>query len=58
MSTDGKRLIYIGVFAALCLLGWFSVDIRTHLPRMAAQVVDLAIFLGLIGLLGYAKKKG
>jgi hypothetical protein len=25
---------------------------------MAAQVLDLALFLGLIGLLGYAKKKG
>lgn len=55
MSLDRKSIVYSGVFVALCFLGWFSPELHKHLPRMAADFVQLALFLGLIALLGYAK---
>ena len=39
------------------LLGIFTAELGEHLPQMAVILVNLAIFLGLIVLLGYAKKK-
>jgi|HubBroStandDraft_4_1064222.scaffolds.fasta_scaffold3569997_1 hypothetical protein len=57
MSLDRKSIVYIGVFVALCSLGFFSPELHKHLPRMAAQLVKLSLFLGLIALLGYAKMR-
>ncbi len=55
MSLRRKIIIYIGVFVGLSLLGFFSPELRMHLPRIAAILVQLALFFGLIALLGYAK---
>lgn len=47
--------MYIGVFVGLCLLGWFSPELHKQLPPPAADLVQLAIFLGFIAAAGYAK---
>ncbi len=58
MGLDRKGIIIVGVLAGLCLLGWFSPEIHKYLPRVAADLLQLALFLGLIALLGYAKLRG
>ena len=55
MSLDRKSIAYLGVFVGLCLLGYFSPELHKRLPGMAAGFVKLAVFLGLVALLGYAK---
>ena len=47
--------MYGVVFVGLCLLGFFSPELHRQLPRIAADLVQLAIFVGLIAALGYAK---
>jgi hypothetical protein len=48
-------LVTIGVFMALAILGYFAPDLRRHVPGTAGQIIELAIFLGLIAIIGYAK---
>lgn len=57
MGLNRKSIVIGGVFLGLCLLGFFSPELHKHLSRMAADFVQLALFLGLIALLGYAKLK-
>lgn len=40
---------------ALAILGYFAPDLRRHVPGTAGQIIELAIFLGLIAIIGYAK---
>jgi hypothetical protein len=55
LSLNPRSIVYIGVFVALCLLGFFSPELHRHLPRIAVEFVQLSLFLGLIAVLGYAK---
>ena len=58
MSFDRKSVVINGVFVVLCcLLGSLLPVLVKHIPPMAAEFVVLALFLGLIALLGYAKRK-
>jgi hypothetical protein len=58
MNVDRRNYLNIGIFLSLCgLLGWFSPELRQHLPGITGGLVDLALFLGLLALLGYAKSR-
>lgn len=55
MGAGRRTIVYDVVFVGLCLLGFFSPELRRQLPRIDADLVQLAIFVGLIAALGYAK---
>ena len=54
MSLDRNTVLFL---ALCCLLGWLAPELYKRLPSGMAALVSLALFLGLLALLNYAKSR-